>query len=246
MPPADERARFDASDPLNRTWNWRILVQGAMCPRLIVIVGIRAKDAAQVRLAEHHEMVNALAADRANQPFGKTVLPRRTGRNRLVANTHRSQTTPDDGAIDPISITDQVAWCLVPGESLGDLPRDPFGRRMRRYVDPDKLAPSQSDNDQDIDQVERNGRHHKQVHGRNLRRMVAQEGSPARTGRVVIPLPCHILADGRRGDRKSELEQFTVSGAPHSGFSRLIRRISARSSAPIGGRPLGARDFQRQ
>ena len=49
-----------------------------MCARLIVIVGIRAKDAAQVLLAEHHEVVNALAADRANQPFGKTVLPRRT------------------------------------------------------------------------------------------------------------------------------------------------------------------------
>jgi hypothetical protein len=91
-------------------------------------------------LAEHHEVVNALAADRANQPFGKTVLPRRTGRNRLVANPHRSQTTPNDGAIDPIPITDQIAWCLVPGESLGDLPRDPFGRRMRRYVDPDKLS----------------------------------------------------------------------------------------------------------
>jgi hypothetical protein len=90
----------------------------------------------------------------------KTVLPRRTGRNRLVANPHRSQTTP---AIDPISITDQVAWCLVPGESLGDLPRDPFGRRMRRYVDPDKLPPRQPDNDQCIEQVEPNGRHDKRV-----------------------------------------------------------------------------------
>ena len=130
MQPADERARFDASYPLNRTWNWRILVQGAMCPRLIVIMGIRAKDAAQVLRAEYHEVVNALAPDRANQPFGKTVLPRRTRRNRLVANTHRSQTTPDDCAIDRISIKDQVTWCLVPGESLGDLPRNPFGRRM--------------------------------------------------------------------------------------------------------------------
>lgn len=34
-----------------------------MCARLIVIVGIRAKDAAQVLLLEHPEVVNALAAD---------------------------------------------------------------------------------------------------------------------------------------------------------------------------------------
>ena len=50
-------------------------------------------------LVEYHDVVNAVATDRANQHFGKTVLPRRGGRNRLVANPHRSQTTPD--AIGP-------------------------------------------------------------------------------------------------------------------------------------------------
>jgi hypothetical protein len=67
MQPTDERARFDASDPLNRTRNWRNLVQRAMC---------RAKHAAQVLIAEHHKVVDTLAADRANQPPGRTVLPR--------------------------------------------------------------------------------------------------------------------------------------------------------------------------
>jgi hypothetical protein len=62
MQPADKPMRYDASGPLNRTWNWRILVQGAMCPGLIVIVGIRVKDAAQMQLTEHHKVVNALAA----------------------------------------------------------------------------------------------------------------------------------------------------------------------------------------
>ena len=47
-----------------------------MCLRFIVITGIRAQDPAQVLLAEDHEMVDALAADWANQPFSKTVLPR--------------------------------------------------------------------------------------------------------------------------------------------------------------------------
>src|SRR6478672_7602033 len=37
-----------------------------------------------------------------------------------------------------------------------------------------------------------------------------------------------------------------IRGAPHSGLSTLIRRISARSSASICGRPPRERDFQRQ
>src|SRR5213080_4721006 len=37
-----------------------------------------------------------------------------------------------------------------------------------------------------------------------------------------------------------------MRGAPHSGFSALIRRISARRSAAILGRPPRKRDFQRQ
>jgi hypothetical protein len=36
-----------------------------------------------------------------------------------------------------------------------------------------------------------------------------------------------------------------MRGAPHSGFSALIRRISARRSAAICGRPPRERDFQR-
>jgi hypothetical protein len=37
-----------------------------------------------------------------------------------------------------------------------------------------------------------------------------------------------------------------MRGAPQSGFSMLIRRINARSSVSICGRPPWARDFQRQ
>ena len=37
-----------------------------------------------------------------------------------------------------------------------------------------------------------------------------------------------------------------IRGAPHSGFSRLIRRIRSRSSRSIFGRPPRRRDFQCQ
>jgi hypothetical protein len=46
-----------------------------MCPDIIIIERIRAQDTTQVLLAEYYEALNALAADRANNPLGKTVLP---------------------------------------------------------------------------------------------------------------------------------------------------------------------------
>ena len=86
--PADERMRRNTSDPLNRTRYRGILVQGTMGPRLIVITCVGAQDAAQVLLAQCYHMVNAFAADGANQSFGKTILLRRSRRNRLVADAH--------------------------------------------------------------------------------------------------------------------------------------------------------------
>src|SRR5262245_66544629 len=54
-----------------------------------------------------------------------------------------------------------------------------FGGRIGRHVDPDEASPIQPDDDKGIEQVEANARHNKQVHGRNVRRVVTQEGAPS-------------------------------------------------------------------
>ena len=43
---------------------------------LLVIAGISLQDPAQVRLAQDDEMIQTLAPDRSDQPFGKAILPR--------------------------------------------------------------------------------------------------------------------------------------------------------------------------
>ena len=45
----------------------RVLVQGTMSPRLIIVVGICAYDSAQVRFTEYDHVVQALPADRADE-----------------------------------------------------------------------------------------------------------------------------------------------------------------------------------
>jgi hypothetical protein len=61
------------------------------------------------------------------------------------------------------------------------------------HVDPDKFSALQSNDDEDIEQIEANGRGNEQIHGGNVERMVTQEGSPTKGGRSASL--DHILRD---------------------------------------------------
>src|SRR5215471_15397332 len=81
---------------------------------IVVIAGIASQDSAQMGLAENDDMIQALAADRPDQPLGKSILPRRNRCGRLVPNAHGMQSTSDDAAIDAIAVFDHVARSPVP------------------------------------------------------------------------------------------------------------------------------------
>ena len=98
----------------------------------------------------------------------------------------------------------------MPGESFSNLLRNPFCRWVGGHIDPNKLSPSQPDNDQDVEQVEADGRRHEQIHGGDVRRMVAQEGAPALTRRTAV-YAGHVLGHGRLSDRKAKLEQLAMN-----------------------------------
>jgi hypothetical protein len=59
-----------------------------------------------MRLTENDDMIQALAADRPDQPFGKSILPRRSWGGRLVPDAHGAQSSCDDGTIDAIPVSD--------------------------------------------------------------------------------------------------------------------------------------------
>jgi hypothetical protein len=52
-----------------------ILVQCKMRTRFVIVGAIFCQQMVQVTLAEHHDMVEALASDRSDQPFNMTILP---------------------------------------------------------------------------------------------------------------------------------------------------------------------------
>src|SRR3984893_6283109 len=139
-------------------------------------------------------MVDALASDRTDQPFGEAVLPRRAWGDGLVTDAHGAQPVRDGSALDASLIPDQVTRRLSPRECSGDLSCDPVRGRMGCDVDPDKVSADQPNDDEGIEQVEANGRNNEQVHGGDVRCVVTQEGAPS-LGRRSASLD-HVLLYG--------------------------------------------------
>src|SRR5580693_8537010 len=180
-----------------------------MRSEIIIIAGVRFQNSAQVCLAYDNEVVHTFTPDRADQPFGKSILPGRGWCNGLVPDAHGAQSAFDHAAVDPVAIPDQVARRFIPRECFCDLACHPFCRRSCRDVDPDEISAVQPDDDEGIEQVEAKGWNNEQVHGGDVRRVVAQEGLPSLAGRP--PPFVHVFGDARLRDLKPELEQFAVN-----------------------------------
>jgi hypothetical protein len=99
------------------------------------------------------------------------------------------------------------------------------------------------DDNEGIEQVETDSWNNEEVHGGDVRRVVAQESSPSLAG----PPPSfdHVLGYARLRDRKPELEQFAVDAGrtpkrvldAHSPDERAQFSIDLRSPSPWAGLP---------
>src|ERR1700674_5121380 len=67
MKATEDRSRGDLPKPLNWPMAGRILGEGEVCSRVIIIGGIGSKDPAQVGLADYDDVIEALPTDRADQ-----------------------------------------------------------------------------------------------------------------------------------------------------------------------------------
>src|SRR5882757_4798740 len=89
---------------LNRARNGRILIQGQVRPRLIIVASVRFQDPAQMGLAQDNDVVHTFTPDGSDQPFDKAILPRRGRCCGLVPDAHGTQSACDDGAVNPIAV----------------------------------------------------------------------------------------------------------------------------------------------
>ena len=79
MEAADHRRLDDAAfvESLHRSWLRGVLLQGEVGAGPVVVAEVRAQQAAQMGFVQHHHVVEALAAEGADEPFHVGILPRR-------------------------------------------------------------------------------------------------------------------------------------------------------------------------
>src|ERR1700716_3518256 len=178
------------------------------------IVRIVLQNPTQIFLAQDNDVVQTLAPDRSDQPFGKAVLPRRGRCNWLVSDTHGTQSARDDSTVDSIPISDHIARSAIPRKCLGDLTCNPLRRRVGCDADPDEISAIKPNDDEAIQQLKTNGRHYEQIHGGDVRRVVSQKG-PLLAARGGKQAPAGLKVMGTSGnisDRVSETERTIRSG----------------------------------
>ena len=126
----------------------------------------------------------------------------------MIANAKRANASDEYVAVTSIPIADQIARELLPTTGRRQLVGDPFRRWVRGDAKPQDLSPAVPHDQQSIEQSERDGRNHKQIHRRNAICMIAQERLPALRRR---PSPAHhILGNAGLPDIDPELEQFAM------------------------------------
>jgi hypothetical protein len=96
-----------------------------MCPRLIIVASVRFQYPAQMCLAQDNDVVHTFTPDRSDEPFDEAILPGCGRCNRLIPDAHDTQSACDDGAVDPIAVSDHVTGSPVPRKGLGYLARNP-------------------------------------------------------------------------------------------------------------------------
>jgi hypothetical protein len=92
-------------------------------------------------LVQDDHVVQAVAADAANEPFHVGILPWALGANENLLNPHVSHPPPKGCAIDTVSITQQIPRRLVPRKGFYHLLSCPLRRGVFGDVEMDDAAP---------------------------------------------------------------------------------------------------------
>ncbi len=91
MQPAKVRNRFYHAKEHYFACDWRIRSQRQVWPRFIVVFCIGLQHATKMRRIKDDQMIETFSADRADEPFNVTILPRTLNCGRTISYAHCDQ-----------------------------------------------------------------------------------------------------------------------------------------------------------
>ena len=184
-------------------------------------------------LAQNEEMIEALAADGADDPLDKGVLPRRSGGRDHLPDPHGGNAPREGLAVDRVAITKQVLRSGLFREGLDDLASRPGGRGVVGDVEVHELTAVVAEHDENEEQAKGQCRHEEEVDGDQVSGMSGQKGAPRR--RRPRRRPVHVLGDGPLGDLVAEHGEFRLDAPPAPG--RILPRHASDEAADLDVEP---------
>ena len=159
-------------------------------------------------LVEHDDVVETLAAHRADHAFDIRILPRGARRGPDIRQADRRD-RPSEGVIeDRVAIVQEKARRHLPRKGFSQLPARPRQCRVRRHVDVQYAPARVGEDDEDEQHATGEGRHREQVERDERAGVILEEGAPCLEGR---PTPTgHQPGHRSLGYGKTELDEFAV------------------------------------
>ena len=171
-----------------------------------VVADGRFQDLSETGVAQHDDMIETLAANRADEPFDVRVLPGRARCREHFLGAHGF----DDG-LNRLkrAIADKIPWRLVSRKGFPELLRGPRGRRMPSHGGVHDAPAVMTEDHQHEQQSARCRRHHEEIGRDDLVDMIGQKRAPRLRGRTSSLR--HVLGDRRLSDVDPELHELTVN-----------------------------------
>ena len=129
---------------------WRVLIQCPVSSVSVIVVEIAIQTPAEVRLAEHNDVVQALAPDGSNQAFDHRILPGRLRGNDLLFQSQALDAAYEIGAIDAIPVPKQITRWSSKRKGFDHLLGGPGGGGSLRNVEVKHFAPLMGQDQEDI------------------------------------------------------------------------------------------------
>jgi hypothetical protein len=139
-------------------------------------------DSVKVPGVQHHDVIEALAPNGADQAFSVWILPGRSISGEHLGDAEPVNPSAEAGTIDSIAITKPIAGCRFPGERLHDLASHPLCRGMACGVEVEH-SPSVARQDKEAEQdLELGSRHGEEVDRHELTHVIVKERTPGQGG----------------------------------------------------------------
>lgn len=141
---------FDLSRPR------RLLVQREVGTGGVVVDEVGTKEPLEMAAIVNDNVIEAFSADRSDQALYVGILPRRAWGGEHFLHSEGCNPATESRSIDAVSVPQEIARGLGPGECFDDLLPSPLACRVFGDVEMDHLAPLKAQHDEHVQNLKRN------------------------------------------------------------------------------------------